>query len=83
MSDQTSTAQWKPVRFYGYLTTRPQPPCDFNMSGVMTLPYPYLLYLVYFDLRARWSNFMLFLACLDFVFFMSISMLLWLLQKDG
>ena len=23
MSDQTSTAQWKSVKFYGYLTTRP------------------------------------------------------------
>ena len=76
MSDQTSTAQWKPVRFYGYLTTRAQPPCDFNMSRVMTLPYPYLLYRVYFRFACKVVN----LHAIPYMsrfwfYFMSISVL--------
>ena len=39
MADWTSTAQWRPVRVYMHLTTKPQRPCEFDMEEVVTPPY--------------------------------------------
>ena len=51
--------------FYGYLTTSPQPPREFRMEGVMTLPYPYGL--LYSRFACRWSTFTPLLTCLGLV----------------
>lgn len=42
------------IRFYGHLATRPQPPREISMQGVMTLPYPYWLYLL--SCRFEWKG---------------------------
>ena len=51
--------------FYGDLTPSPQPPREFDMEGVVTLPYPYGL--LYYRLTCRWSTFTPLLTCLGLV----------------